>query len=164
MMYSYDTTPTIVGYCDADWAGSADDLKSTSGGCFFLENNLISWLSKKQNCVSLSTAEAEYIAAGSGCTQLIWMKNMLLEYGFDQDSMTLYCDNMSAIDISKDSVQHSRTKHIDIRHHFIRELVEDKVIKFDNIHSNLQLANIFTKPLDASSFEYLHVGLGVCGT
>ncbi|KAL0551736.1 hypothetical protein IC582_010825 [Cucumis melo] len=79
MMYSYDTTPTLVRYCDADWAGSADDRKSTSRGCFFLGNNLISWLSKKQNCVSLYTAEAKYIAAGSGCTQLIWMKNMLLE-------------------------------------------------------------------------------------
>ncbi|KAL0558931.1 hypothetical protein IC582_003519 [Cucumis melo] len=164
MMYSYDTTPTLVGYCDTDWVGSADDRKSTSGGYFFLGNNLISWLSKKQNCVSLSTAEAEYIAAGNGCTQLIWMKNMLHEYGFDQDTMTLYYDNMSAIDISKNLVQHSRTKHIDIRHHFIRELVEDKVIKLDRISSNLQLANIFTKPLDASSFEYLRAGLGVCRT
>ncbi|KAL0553687.1 hypothetical protein IC582_007589 [Cucumis melo] len=112
MMYSYDTTPTLVGYCDADWAGLADDRKSTFGGCFFLGKNLISWLSKKQNCVSLSTAEAEYIAAGSGCTQLIWMKNMLHEYGFDQNTMTLYCDNMSTIDISKNPIQHSRTKHI----------------------------------------------------
>ncbi|KAA0048653.1 Retrovirus-related Pol polyprotein from transposon TNT 1-94 [Cucumis melo var. makuwa] len=136
MMYSYDTTPTLVGYCDADWAGSADDRKT----------------------------EAEYIAAGSGCTQLIWMKNMLLEYGFNQDTMTLYCDNMSAIDISKNSIQHSRTKHIDIRHHFIQELVEDKVIKLDHIRSNLQLADIFTKLLDASSFEYLRAGLGVCCT
>ncbi|KAL4021347.1 hypothetical protein IC575_020142 [Cucumis melo] len=144
MMYSYDTNPTLVGYCDADWAGSADDRKSTSGSCFFLGNNLISWLSKKQNCVSLSTAEAKY--------------------GFDQDTMTLYCDNMSVIDISKNPIQHSRTKHIDIRHHFIQELVEDKVIKFDHIRSNLQIADIFTKPLDASSFEYLRVGLGVCRT
>ncbi|TYK11265.1 uncharacterized protein E5676_scaffold227G001210 [Cucumis melo var. makuwa] len=103
--------------------------------------------------------EVEYIAAGSGCTPLIWMKKMLLEYGFDQDTMTLYCDNMSAIDKSKYLVQHSRTKNIDIRHHFIRELVEDKVIKFDNIRSNLQLADIFTKHLDASSFEYLRAGL-----
>ncbi|KAL0536574.1 hypothetical protein IC582_025523 [Cucumis melo] len=69
MMYSYDNTPTLVGYCDADWAGSVNGRKSTSGGCFFLGNNLISWLSKKENCVSLSTAEAEYIAAGSGCTK-----------------------------------------------------------------------------------------------
>ncbi|KAL0560845.1 hypothetical protein IC582_001259 [Cucumis melo] len=144
MMYSYDTTPTLVGYCDADWVGLADDRKSTSGGCFFLGNNLISWLSKKQNCVSLSTTETEYIVAGSGCTQLIWMKNMLHEYGFDQHTITLYSDNMSAIDISKNPVQHSRTKHTDIRHHFIRELVEDKVIRLDHIRSNLQLADIFT--------------------
>ncbi|TYK22608.1 gag-pol polyprotein [Cucumis melo var. makuwa] len=115
MMYSYDTTPTVVGYCDADWAGSADGRKN----------------------------EAKYIAAGSGCTQVIWMKNMLHEYGFDQDTITLYCDNMSAIDISKNPIQHSRTKHIDIRHHFIRELVEDKVIRLDHIRSNLQLADIF---------------------
>ncbi|KAA0068057.1 retrotransposon protein, putative, Ty1-copia subclass [Cucumis melo var. makuwa] len=129
MMYSYDTTPTLVGYLDADWA-----------------------------------AEAEYIAAGSGCTQLIWMKNMLHEYGFDQDTMTLYCDNMSAIDISKNPVQHSRTKHIDIRHHLIGELVEDKVIRLDHIRSNLQLADIFTNSLDANSFEHLRAGLGVCCT
>ncbi|TYK14493.1 putative mitochondrial protein [Cucumis melo var. makuwa] len=106
MMYSYDTTSTLVGYCDADCAGSADYRKT------------------------------EYIATGSGCTQLIWMKNMLHEYSFDKDTMTLYCDNMSAIEISKNLVQHSRTKHIDIRHHFIRELVEDKVIKLDHIRSN----------------------------
>ncbi|KAL0551317.1 hypothetical protein IC582_010403 [Cucumis melo] len=164
MMYSYNTTPTLVGYCDADWASSADNCKSTSEGCFFLGNNLIYWLSKKQNCVSLSTAKAEYMAIGSGCTQLIWLKNILHEYGFDQDTITLYCDNMSAIDISKNPVQHSRTKHINIRRHFIRELVEDKAIRLDHIRTNLQLADIFTKPLDANSFEYLRAGLGVCRT
>ncbi|KAL0561771.1 hypothetical protein IC582_002212 [Cucumis melo] len=106
ILYSYDTTSILVGYCDADWAGFSDDRKSTSGGCFILGNNLISWFSKKQNCVFLSIAEDEYVAAESACTQLIWMKNMLDEYGFTQDIMTLYCDNMSAIDISKNLVQH----------------------------------------------------------
>ena len=87
---------------------------------------------------------------------------MLQEYGFAQETMTLYCDNMSAIDISRNSVQHSRTKHIDIMHHFIHELVEDKVIRLDHIRSNLQLVDIFIKPLDANSFEYLHTDIGVC--
>ncbi|CAM8889388.1 unnamed protein product [Rhodiola kirilowii] len=99
--YTKDTNSHLVGYCDADWAGNAEDRKSTSGGCFFLGNNLVSWFSKKQNSISLSTAEAEYIAAGSSCTQLLWMKQMLSEYGITQKEMTLYCDNMSAISISK---------------------------------------------------------------
>ena len=152
----------LVGYCDADWAGSADDRKSTSGGCFYLGNNLVSWFSKKQNCVSLSTAEAEYIAAGSSCSQLVWMKQMLKEYNVEQDVMTLYCDNMSAINISKNPVQHSRTKHIDIRHHYIRELVDDKVITLEHVATEEQVADIFTKALDANQFEKLRGKLGIC--
>ncbi|TYK21311.1 F5J5.1 [Cucumis melo var. makuwa] len=157
ILYSYDTTSILVGYCDADWVGSADDRESTSSGCFFLGI----WFSKKQICVSLSTVEVEYIATGSGCTQLIWMKNMLHEYGITQDVMTLYCDNMSAIDISKYPVQHSQTKHIDIRHHFIRELIENKIITLQHVRSYSQLADIFTKPLDETTFEHLRAGLGV---
>ncbi|MCH82370.1 gag-pol polyprotein, partial [Trifolium medium] len=91
MLYTHGGGSTLVGYCDADWAGSVDDRNSTSGECFFLGNNLISWFSKKQNYVSLSTAEAEYIAAGSSCSQLVWMKQMLKEYNVEQDVMTLYC-------------------------------------------------------------------------
>ncbi|KAL0556512.1 hypothetical protein IC582_005026 [Cucumis melo] len=163
ILYSFDTTSTLVGYCDADWAGSSNDRKSTYGGCFFVGNNLISRFSKKQNCViSLSTAEAEYISAGSACTQMVWMNNMLQEYGFIQETMTLYCDNMSCIDRSRNPVQHSGTKHIDISLHFIHELVKNKVVRLDHILSNLQLVDIFTKPLDVNTFEYLRTSLGVC--
>ena len=162
MLYTHGSNPVLTGYCDADWAGSADDRKSTSGGCFFLGNNLISWFSKKQNCVSLSTAEAEYIAAGSSCSQLVWMKQMLTEYNVTQDVMTLYCDNLSTINITKNPIQHSRTKHIDIRHHFIRDLVENKVITLEHVATELQLADIFTKALDASQFENLRGKLGLC--
>ncbi|TYK21888.1 hypothetical protein E5676_scaffold494G00240 [Cucumis melo var. makuwa] len=158
----YDTTGTLVGYCDADWAGCTDDRKSTSEGCFFLGNNIATWFSKKQNSVSLSTAEAEYIAAGSSCSQLLWMKQMLDEYGITQSSMFLYCDNLSAISISKNPVQHSRTKHIDIRHHFIRELVEANIISLEHVQSAFQLADIFTKPLDVATFEGLRASVGVC--
>ncbi|CAM8990952.1 unnamed protein product [Rhodiola kirilowii] len=133
LWYTKDTSSCQVGYCDADWAGNAEDRKSTSGGCFFLGNNLVSWFSKKRNSISLSIAEAEYIDAGSYCTQMLWMKQMLEEYGVEQDVMTLYYDNMSAINISKNHFQHLRTKHIDIRHHFIRELVEKKVITLKHV-------------------------------
>ncbi|KAL4026630.1 hypothetical protein IC575_015066 [Cucumis melo] len=160
--YTYDTTGTLVGYCDADWAGCSDDRKSTSGGCFFLGNNITTWFSKKQNSVSLSTAEAEYIAVGSRCSHLLWMKQMLDEYGVTQSSMVLYCDNLSAISISKNPVQYSRTKHIDIRHHFIRELVEANFISLEHVQSAFQLADVFTKPLHVTTFEGLKASVGVC--
>ncbi|CAJ2670589.1 unnamed protein product [Trifolium pratense] len=162
ILYTHGENSMLVGYCDADWAGCADDRKSTSRACFFLGNNLISWFSKKQNCVSLSTAEAEYIAAGSSCSQLLWMKQMLLEYNVVQDAMALYCDNLSAINISKNPIQHSRTKHIDIRHHFIRDLVEEGIVTLEHIATEEQLADIFTKALDAVQFEKLRGKLGIC--
>src|SRR3954464_11072407 len=101
-------------------------------------------------------------SAGSSCSQLVWMKQMLSEYNVTQDVMTLYCDNLSAINISKNPIQHSRTKHIDIRHHYIRDLVENKTIVLEHVATNLQLADIFTKALDANQFENLRSKLGIC--
>ena len=159
--YSKDTNDVLAGYSDADWAGNADDRKSTSGGCFYVENNLVSWMSKKQNSISLSTAEAEYIAVGSCCTQLLWMQKFLHDYGICQKHLTIYCDNTSAINISKNPVQHSRTKHIEIRHHFIRELVEDGTLTFEFIYTDDQKADLFTKPLNSKCFEFLRQNIGV---
>ncbi|XP_073035370.1 secreted RxLR effector protein 161-like [Primulina eburnea] len=93
LWYTRDTNTNLVGFSDADWAGDLDDRKSTSGGCFYLGNNLVSWYSKKQNRVSLSTAESEYVAAASCSSQLAWMNQMIEDYGFHSDNMIVYCDN-----------------------------------------------------------------------
>ena len=114
MWYLRDSNNCRVGYSDADWAGCVDDRKSTSGRCFYLEKNLVSWMNKKQNSVSLSTAEAEYIAASSCCAQLLWMKKLLHDNGISQDTMCIFFDNKSATDLSKNPVQHSKSKHIEI--------------------------------------------------
>ena len=153
--YSKDTNAILDGYSDVDWAENADDRKSTSRGCFYVGNNLVSWISKKQNSISLSTAKAEYIITGSCCTQLLWMQKLLHDCGICQEHLTIYCDNTCAINISKNPIQHSRTKHIEIRHHFIRELVEDGTLTLEFIHTNDQKANLFTKPLDSKQFEFL---------
>ena len=134
--YNKDTNDVLAGYSDADWAGNANDRKSTSGGCFYVGNNLVSQISKKQNFISLSTAEAEYIAAGSCCTQLLWMHKLLHDYGICQEHLTIYYDNTSAINISKNLVQHSRIKHIEIQHHFIREPFEDGTLTLEFIHTD----------------------------
>ena len=104
--------------------------------------------------MSLSTVEAEYIVTSSCCIQLLWMQK-LLDYGIRQEHFTIYCDNTSAINISKNHVQHSRTKHIEIRHHFIQELVEDGKLTLEFIHIDDQKADLFIKPLDSKRFEFL---------
>lgn len=96
-----DTSSTIIGYTGADWASYSDDSKSTSGACHYIGNNLVGWFSKKQNCTSLSTAESEYMAAGSCFAQLMWIKQMLKDYDINEDKVHLHCDNQSAINISK---------------------------------------------------------------
>ena len=106
-----------MGYTDADYGGYRIDRKSTSGTCQFLGLNLVSWYSKKQNLVALSIAEAEYVAAGSCCAQILWIKQQLKDFGIKLSKTPILCDNTSAINLSKNPVQHSRSKHIEIRHH-----------------------------------------------
>ena len=118
-------------------------------------------MSKKQNSVSLSTTEAEYIAAGSCCTQLLWMKIFLHDYGIPQETMCVFCDNTSAINLSKNPIQHSKSKHIEIHYHFIRDLVEEKVVCLEFIHTDNQKTDIFTKPLNGPRFESFCKTIGV---
>ncbi|KAK6124579.1 hypothetical protein DH2020_041675 [Rehmannia glutinosa] len=99
--YTKDINTNLVGFSDSDWAGDVVDQKSTTGGCFYLENNLVSWYSKKQNCVSLLTVESEYVAVGSCCTQLLWVNQMIEDYGLQSGTLIVYCDNMSYISTDK---------------------------------------------------------------
>ena len=159
--YPKDTDFNLVGYTDSDYAGCRIDRKSTSGSCQFLGRRLVSWYSKKQHSVSTSTAEAEYIAAGSCCAQILWMRNQLQDYGLVLNKIPIMCDNTSAIAISNNPVQHSRTKHIDIRYHFLREHVMSGTVELHFVPTEQQLADIFTKPLDESTFSRLVSELGM---
>jgi transposase InsO family protein len=151
----------LVGYSDSDYAGCKVDRKSTSGGCHMLGRSLVSWSSKKQNSVALSTAEAEYIAAGACCAQILYMKQTLLDYGVVLEKVPLLCDNESAVKLANNPVQHSRTKHIDIRHHFLRDHVAKNDISLESVRTEDQLADIFTKPLDEARFCKLRNELNI---
>eukprot|EP00253_Pinus_taeda_P013917 PITA_13917 len=163
LWYPRDTDLTFHAYTDADWAGSVDDRKSTSGGAFFMGSRLVSWFSKKQSSIALSTAEAEYVAAASCCTQLLcWMMQALQDFQIDcTPPVSILCDNTSAISISKNPVMHSKTKHIPIKYHFLREQVLEQKVKLEYVPSKEQVADILTKPLPREAFEYLRHKLGV---
>ena len=159
--YPKDTGFDLIGYTDSDFAGCKIDRKSTSGSCQFLGRRLVSWYSKKQHFVSTSTAEAEYIAAGSCCAQILWMKNQLQDYGLALTKILILCDNTSAIAIANNPVQHTRTKHIDIRYHLLCEHVMSGTVELHFVPTDQQIADIFTKPLDESTFSRLVGELGM---
>eukprot|EP00253_Pinus_taeda_P034217 PITA_34217 len=141
---------------DADWARSVDDRKSTSGGAFYMGFRLVSWFSKKQSSIVLSTSEAEYVATASCCTKLLWMMQTLQDIQITcTPPISILCDNTSAISISKNPITHSKTKHIPIKYHFLREQVLEQKVKLEYVPSKEQAANIFTKPLPKETFEYL---------
>ncbi|GJS60212.1 retrovirus-related pol polyprotein from transposon TNT 1-94 [Tanacetum coccineum] len=126
-----------------------------------MDIGLVSWSSKKQKSTAISTTEAEYIALSGCCAQILWMRSQLRDYGFAFNKIPMYCDNQSAIALCCNSVQHSRSKHIDIRHHFIKEQVERKVVELYFVETKYQLADIFTKALPRERFATLLPLLGV---
>ncbi|XP_070056737.1 uncharacterized protein [Nicotiana tomentosiformis] len=135
----------LKGFSDVDFAGDKIDRKSTSGMCQLLEKSLMSWNSKKQSCVALSTTEAEYFAVGNCCTQVLWIMHQLLDNDLRINCVPIMCDNTSAICLSKKCVHHSRAKHIEIKHNFIRDHVAKGDIVLEFINTENQLVDIFTK-------------------
>lgn len=149
-------------YADSDYAGDVDDRKSTSGFVFMLGTGAVSWSSKKQPVVTLSTTEAEFIAAASCACQGVWLRRILGNIGLEQVTSTvIYCDNNSAIKLSKNPVLHGRSKHIDVRFHFLRDLTRDGVVELVYCNTQEQIADIMTKPLKLEAFLKLRDKLGM---
>ena len=156
ILYSkWDDDCILLGYTESDFAVSIDDRKSTSGH-IFVRLGAISWASQKQPIVTLSTTEAEYVAATSAACQAVWIRRIMIDLMQDQEGATkIYCDNNSIIELSKNQVFHKRSKHIDTRYHFIRELINNGEIYIEFSKSENQFADIFTKPLAKEIFKHL---------
>ena len=161
LWYPKGSSFELLGYSDGDYAGYKVNRKSTTRTCQFIGRSLVSWSSKKQNSVALSTAEAEYVAAGACYAQLLWMKQTLKDVECELTKITLLCDNNSAIKLANNPVNHTRTKHIDIRHHFLRDHEAKGDIAIHHVSTKKQLADIFTKPLDESRFCALRSELNI---
>ncbi|GJZ96692.1 retrovirus-related pol polyprotein from transposon TNT 1-94 [Tanacetum coccineum] len=161
LWYPKDSSIALTAFADADHAGCQDTRRSTSGSMQLLGDRLVSWSSKRQKSAAISSTEAEYIALSGCCAQILWMRSQLTDYGFGFNKIPMYCDNKSAIALCCNNVQHSRSKHIDIRFHFIKEHVENGVIELYFVNTEYQLADIFTKALGRNRIEFLINKLGM---
>ncbi|GJZ79268.1 hypothetical protein Tco_0644105 [Tanacetum coccineum] len=155
LWYPRDSAFDLEAFSDSDYAGASLDRKSTTRGCQFLGKRLISWQCKKQTIVANSTTKAEYVAAANCCRQVLWIQNQMLDYGFNFMNTKIYIDNESTICIMSNPVIHSKTKHIEIRHHFIRDSYEKKLIQVIKIHTDHNVADLLTKAFDVSRFNFL---------
>ena len=153
----------FVGYSDADWGGDTEGRRSTSGYLFFLGNGVVSWSSKRQSCVALSTAEAEYIALASATQEAVWLLKLAedMQIG-SKEPMLIYEDNQSTIAMSKNPQFHGKSKHIDIKFHYVREKCSEIVIELTYCPTNHMVADIFTKGLCSDRFKRLRQMLGMC--
>ena len=155
---------SLKGYSDADWAGDLDDRKSTSGYAFLLNGGAISWNSKKQACVALSTMEAEYVACSAAVQEAVWLRRFLKHLKIAEDSgspVTVYCDSQAAIAFSKDPKYHSKGKHIEIKYNFVRDIVAKRKVILEYVPTRVMLADPFTKPMTKESFKEHVKSLGL---
>ncbi|GJX30875.1 ribonuclease H-like domain-containing protein [Tanacetum coccineum] len=156
-LYAFDTT-SLVGYTDADWAGFPSTRRSTSGYCVFLGDNLLLWSSKRQHTIYRSSAETEHRGVANVVAETAWLRNLLRELHYPLLKATLvYCDNVSAVYMSANPVQHQRTKHI----HFVRDMVTAGYVRVLHVPSRFQYADIFTKGLPSALFEDFRSSLSV---
>jgi transposase InsO family protein len=160
---TFKAVKQTVGYCDADWGGDLDTRRSTTGYLFKIFGGVVSWRSRRQPTVALSTTEAEYMASADAARQAIWLRQLLedLQLGLGQDPFPIYNDNAGTVALSKNPVYHERSKHIGLRHHYLRERVEDGTISLLHIPSVNNIADLFTKPLPRDQFNKLRNLLGV---
>ncbi|GJY30767.1 putative ribonuclease H-like domain-containing protein [Tanacetum coccineum] len=161
LWYPRESPFDLEAFSDSDYGGSNLDRKSTIGGCQFLGQRLISWQCKKYTIMATSTTKAEYVAAVNCCRQVLWVQNQLLDYGFNFMNTKIHIDNKNTIFIMRNLVYHSKTKHIEIHHHFIRDCYEKKLIRVEKIHTDLNVADLLTKPFDGPRFNFLVVSIGM---
>ncbi|GLT34760.1 hypothetical protein SLA2020_092590 [Shorea laevis] len=163
LFYKNGEKSDMFGFTDSDFARDLDDRKSTSSYVFMMGAAIVSWSSRKQPIVILSTTEAKFVAATSCACQAIWLRRILEEFHFKQEEpLVIFCDNNSTIKLSKNPILHGRCKHIDVRNYFLRDLVKEGVINLVNCKSEDQIADIFTKPLKLSTFQKQRKLLSVC--
>jgi hypothetical protein len=152
----------LHGYADSDWAGSSVDRKSTSGYCFSLDSTMISWSSKKQGSIAQSTAEAEYIAASNASREAVWLRKLMSGLFQERlETIVIHCDNQSCLKLTENPVFHDRSKHIEMKYHFIRDMVQRRTIKLQYIRTDEQITDILTKPLSLGKFVYFRDKLGM---
>ena len=152
----------LIGYADADWAGDKSDRKSNSGFIFKLGNGPVSWTARKQQCVTLSSTEAEYVALSEACKELVWMMKLMRDVGENIDGPVLiHEDNQSCISILEAEGECRRTKHIDTKYNFVRDLHKSKKINVRYCPTEKMLADALTKPLNRVKLENLREGLGL---
>nr|GFA92712.1 retrovirus-related Pol polyprotein from transposon TNT 1-94 [Tanacetum cinerariifolium] len=160
LWYLKDSSVSLTRFTDADHAGCQDTRRSMSGSVQFLGERLISWSLKRKKSAAISSTEAKYIALSGCCAQILWMRSQLSDYGLGFNKIPMYCDNKSTIVLCCNNVQHSRSKHIDIRYQFIKEQVENGVIELYFVNTEYQLEDLFTKALGRDRIEFLINKLG----
>ncbi|MCO5552235.1 hypothetical protein L7F22_005747 [Adiantum nelumboides] len=143
---------SVMGYTDSDYAGDLDNRRCTLGYVFTMAGGVVSWRSRLQTCVTQSTTEAEYVAASEACKEAIWLGRLVTNLGIKEETPMLHCDSQSAIQLARNPVYHSKTKHVDVKYHFIREMVEDKQVQLVKIHTTDNPADLLTKGLPRESY------------